>query len=248
MSRRQYSVWKPSCSIAVLPGKYVEMKLSKRVVLSLLMAAIVLFLGMLFWPFIVNNIIKPIALALWLLLRILVLSIHQKYIWYVVIFAAFFFLFRFLPQEQSDIPSSVSPELNTTIMNIEHWRNLFIYEGQNVREEETLRRELTYLLTSLHAWHQSTSKKFSIHDALQKGEIPLPGHIHAFLFSQELPASGGLLKRFSQSIRKTPQKWIRQWTGQEKAEHHKMIDEVLNFIETSLEINNDGRNISQSKH
>src|SRR5688572_7144997 len=102
MSTRQSSVWKPSCYIVVMPGEYAEMNLSRRVVLSLLIAAIVLFLGMLFWPFIVNNIIRPIALAVWLLLRILVLSIHQKYIWYMVIFAAFIVLFRFLPQEQSD--------------------------------------------------------------------------------------------------------------------------------------------------
>ena len=224
------------------------MKLSKRVVLSFLIAAIVLFLGMLFWPFIVTNIIRPIALVVWLLLRILVLSIHQKYIWYVVIFAAFFFLFRFLPQEQPDIQSSVSPEPNTTILNIEYWRNLFIHNGQNVREDETLRRELTHLLTSLHASHQSTSNKFFIHDALQNGEIPLPGNIHAFLFSQELPAAGGLLKRFFQSIRKTAQKWIRQWTGQEEAEHFQMIAEVLNFMETSLEITNDDRIRSQTKH
>ena len=224
------------------------MKLSKRVVLSLLIVAIVLFLGMLFWPFIVTNIIRPIALVVWLLLRILVLSIHQKYIWYVVIFAAFFFLFRFLPQEQSDVQSSVSSEPNTTILNIEYWRNLFIYNGQNVREEETLRRELTHLLTSLHAWHQSTANNYFIHDALQKGEIPLPGNIHTFLFSQEPPASGGLLKRFFQSIRKTPQKWIRQWTGQEKADHFQMIAEVLNFMETSLEITNDDRIRSQNKH
>ena len=224
------------------------MKRSKRVVLSLLIAAIVLFLGLLFWPFLVTNIIKPVALVVWLLLRILVLSIHQKYIWYVVIFAAFFFLFRFLPQDQSDIQSSVSREPNTTILNIAYWRNLFIYNGQNVREEDTLRRELTYLLTSLHASHQSTTNNFLIHDALQKGEIPLPGHIHAFLFSQELPASGGFLKRFSQSIRRTPQKWIRQWTGQEKAEHFQMIAEVLNFMETSLEITHDDGIRSQTKH
>ena len=232
----------------MLPGEHTEVKLSKRVVLALLIAAIILFLGMLFWPFVVNNIIKPIALVVWLLLRILVLSIHQKYIWYVVIFAAFFFLFRFLPQEQPDIQSSVSPEPNTTILNIEYWRNLFIHNGQNVREDETLRRELTHLLTSLHASHQSTSNKFFIHDALQNGEIPLPGNIHAFLFSQEPPASGGLRKRFPQFIRETPRKWIRQWTGQEEAEHFQMIAEVLNFMETSLEITNDDRIRSQTKH
>jgi hypothetical protein len=231
-----------------MPGEYAELNSSRRVVITLLIVAIVLFLGMLFWPFIVNNIIRPTTLAVWLLLRILVLSIHQKYIWYVVIFVAFIVLFRFLPREQPDIQSYASLEPNTTITNIESWRSLFIYDGQNIREEETFKRELTHLLTSLHAWHQSTSNDFSIHDALRKGEIPLPGNIQAFLFSKELPASGGLLRRFFQSIRKTPQKWIRQSTGQEKAEHYQMIDEVLKFMETSLEITNDHGKRLQNKH
>jgi len=224
------------------------MNISRRVVLSLLIAAIVLFVGLLFWPFIVNNIIKPVALVLWLLLRILVLSIHQKYIWYAVIFVSFLFLFRFLPDEQSDVPSQASREPNTAIINIGYWRSLFIYNGQNVREEETLKRELTYLLTSLHASNQSTANNFGIHDALRKGEIPLPGTIHAFLFPQELAASGGPLKRFFQSIRKTLRQWIRQWTGREKAEHFQLIDEVLNFMETSLEITHDDRKRSQTEH
>jgi hypothetical protein len=232
----------------VLPGEFANLNRSKRVVLFLLIAAIGLFLGLLFWPFLLNNIIRPTVLVVWLLLRILVLSIHQKYIWYVAVFLSFILLFRFLPQEQAEVQPFSSRERNTVLINIGSWRNLFVYKGQNTREEETLKQELTYLLTSLHASNQSASNNSGMRDALQKGEIPLPGNIHAFLFSQELPASGGLLRRFFQSIRKTPRQWMRQWTGQEKAEHFQMIDEVLILMETSLEITNDDRNRSQTKH
>jgi hypothetical protein len=224
------------------------MNISMRVVISFLVAAIVLFLGMLFWHFIVNNIIRPTALVLWLLLRILVLSVHQKYFWYAVIFVAFIVLFRFLPHEQSDIQSDAYLEPNTTIVNIGYWRSLFIYNGQSVRDEETLKRELTYLLTSLYASKQGISNNFGIHDALQQGRIPLPENIHTILFSQGPPVSGGLLKRFFQFIRETPRKWMRQWTGQEETEYYQMIEEVLHFVETSLEINNDDRKLLQNKH
>lgn len=212
------------------------MNTSKRVVILFLSAAIVLFLGMLFWPFIVNNIIQPTTLVLWLLLRILVLSIHQKYFWYALIFIAFIVLFRLLPQEQTKIQSDRYLETNTTMVNIGYWRVLFTYNDQNIQNEKTIKRELLYLLTSLYASKQSTANNFGIHDALQQGKIPLPENIHAFLFPQEPPVSDGPLKKFFQSIRKTPRKWIRQWTGQEKAEHYQMIDEVLDFMETSLEI------------
>jgi hypothetical protein len=220
---------------------------SKRFVLAFLIAALVVFLGLLFWPFVLNNIIQPTALVLWLLIRILVLSIHQKYIWYAVIFAAVLLLLRILRQTQSELPPQASFETNTTITNISYWRGLLLYNGQDILEDKALKRHLAHLLTALYALKQGVSNDFRIYDDLQQGTIPLPGNIHAFLFPPE-PVSGGPLKRYFQSIQKTPRRWIRQWTGQEKAEHHKMIDEVLDFIETSLEINNDDRNLFQNKH
>jgi K+-sensing histidine kinase KdpD len=232
----------------VLPGEPTEMSISKRLVISLLIAAIVLFLMMLFWPFVLNNIIKPASLVLWLLLRILVLSIHQKYFWYAVIFVACILLFRLLPQPQSETQSKVHLGTNTTMINIGYWRGLFIYSGQNIQDEKTIKRELTHLLASLYATKQSTTNNFGIHDDMQQGRIPLPGNIHTFLFSQESPISGGPLKKFLHSIRNTSQKWIHRWTGQEKAEHYRMIDEVLNFLETSLEINHDDRKPTHNQH
>ena len=213
-----------------------------------LIAAIVLFLGMLFWPFIVKDIIEPIALAVWLLLRILVLSIHQKYFWYAVIFAACIVLFRLLPQARADVQSDTYLETNTTMINIGYWRVLFTYDGQNVRDERILRRELTQLLKALYASKQNTPNDFRIHDALQQGKFPLTENIRSFLFPPELPAPVGWINMFFESIRKTPRKWIRQWTGQEKAEHDQMIYEILNFMEVSLEIKNDDRKLPQNKH
>jgi hypothetical protein len=218
------------------------------VAVSSLIAAIVLFAGLLFWPFILNNIIKPIALVVWLLLRILVLSVDQKYFWYALVFVAVFFLSRFLPREQSVIESDAYPETNATIKKIGYWRILFTYNDQNVRDEKTLKRELIYLLTSFYASKQSTSNHLGIYDALQQGEIPLPENVHRFLFLQEPQESGGRIKKFYQFVQKTPRKWIRRWTGQEKAEHYRMIADVLHLMETLLEIKHDDRKFVQIEY
>ena len=74
------------------------MNISRRSVVSILFAAVILFVGVLFWPFILTNIINPTALVVWLLLRLLVLSIHQKYYWTAIIFVVLVFLYRLLPQ------------------------------------------------------------------------------------------------------------------------------------------------------
>jgi type IV secretory pathway VirB3-like protein len=224
------------------------MNTSKRVVISLLLAAILLFLGVLFWPFVVNNILRPSALAVWLLLRILVLSIHQQYYWYAIIFAAFLFLFRLLPKQQPDTRSDIYAKTNPTIINLGYWRGLFTYSGLNIRDEKSIKRELVHLLTSLYATKHSTSNNWMIYDALQQGKIPLPVNINAFLFPQDPPRTGGLVKRFFLSFRKSLRNWIRRQTGQEKAEHYQMIDEVLHFMETALEIKHDDRKPSQNEH
>ncbi len=215
------------------------MNISRRVVISILVTAIALFAGMLFWPFILNNIIQPIALVAWILLRVLFLSIDQKYFWTAVILVVVIFLFRLLPYEQPELQSNSFPIENATITTIGYWRILFTYHDQNVRDEKTLKRELIHLMTSLYASKQRTAAKFDIYEALQQGEIPLPKRIHSFLFSEELRESGRWIKKFFQSIQKTPRKWIRQWTGQEKAERDQIIDETLSFMEATLEIKND---------
>ena len=216
------------------------MNRSKRLALVSLVAALVLFLGLLFWPFVLATIVQPIALVLWLLVRILVLSVHQKYFWYALIFAAVLVLFRLLRQTPSEPPSQESFETNTTLTSISYWRALFLYNGQDVLEDTPLKRQLAGLLTLLYAWKQGTPNDFRINDALQQGAIPLPETVHAFLFPQE-PEPGGPLKKFLQAIRKAPRRWIRQWTGQAKSEHDQKIEAVLGFLETSLEINDDDR-------
>jgi hypothetical protein len=153
-----------------------------------------------------------------------------------------------LPREQPSSRTDTSLEPNTTLNTIGYWRGLFIYDGQSIEDETSLIRELRYLLTTLYASKQGTLNNFGIQDALQQGRIPLPENIHAFLFHQEPQVTGGPLKKFAHSIRRTLRKWIRQWTGKEKTEHTQMIEEVLRFMETSLEINNDHEERFQNKH
>lgn len=212
------------------------MNISKRVVVSTLISAITFFVGMLFWPFILSEIIKPSALVVWILLRILVLSVDQKFFWGAIVFLVLIFLFRLLPKEQAVDQTDTYTERTVTIRTVAYWRLLFTFNGLNVREEKSLKRELLHLLTALYTSKQRTSASFVVNDALRKGEIPLPKHIYTFLFPEEPKKSRWVIQRFFQSIQKSVRTSIRQWTGEDKAEHRQMIDEVLSFMETTLEI------------
>jgi hypothetical protein len=216
-----------------------DMKISRRMIGLILFTSIILLAGMLFWPFILNQIIEPISLATWLLLRIFVLSIDQKYYWGAIIFVMVIFLFRLLPQNQTDIQVDDFPESNAAIKNIEYWRLLVTRTGQGIQNEETLKRELIRLLLSFYATKQRTSSNFLLYEALQNGELPLPEHIHTFLFPDKPQKSKWSLNKLIQSVRDNSQNWIRRWTGRETAEHYRMIDEILCFMESPMEMKND---------
>jgi hypothetical protein len=217
------------------------MNKSTRLGFFLLLVIILLFVGVFFWPFILNEIIRPAALVVWLFLRIFVLSIGQSLYWIAIIFAVLVFLARFLSRSHSPLPPDESLDPNKTIESIRYWRIRFSLTTNSPRDQINIKRELAHLLASLYESKQRTSINFEIYDALQRGQIPLPDHLHTFLFPEEPQESGRSIKKLLESIRQLPRKWIRRWTGQETAEQYRMIEEVLGFMETSLEIKNDER-------
>ena len=210
---------------------------------------IILLAGILFWPFIFNEIIRPIALVVWVLLRVFVLSIDQRFYWATIILvSAFLLLRRLLSSPQSTLQSTDFQRPNATIESIHHWYSLLAVSTRNAYDDRTIKKELAQLLLLLFATKKRTAADYRLYDALRQGEIPLPEHIHTFLFPGEPPEAGRPIKRFLQSIRRTPKKWIRRWTGQEKAEYHQMINEVLGFVEASLEIKDDDGKLTPNKY
>jgi hypothetical protein len=212
------------------------MKISRRVVFFILCAAIILLAGILFWPFILNEIIRPSALAVWLILRIFVLSIDQGYYWSAIIFVGFIFLCRLFLKSQTSHPAEEFIDSNEVIDTIRSWRIRFLLADSSSYGDKILKQELVDLLVLLYASKQTTTTNFEVYDALQIRQIPLPDHIHNFLFPEESHGSERPITKLLHSIRKTPQNWFRRWTGREKADHFRIIGEVLNLIETSLEV------------
>lgn len=222
---------------------------SRRLVIVGFLLLIIVFVGLLFWPFILNDIITPASLVVWLLLRIFVLSIHQKYYWAVIIFMTAFFLYRrLLPPPPPLIQARDFPNPNEIMRTIGYWRSLFVLTGQDTHAGKTFKEELARLVLSADPTNQHTLPYYLLYNALQRGEIPIPDQIHTFLFLTEPQQGGRSLKKLIQFIRHTPRQWIRRWTGQEFADHCRMIDETLCFIETSLEMKNDDGKFNPNEH
>jgi hypothetical protein len=227
---------------------------SRALVVGAFFLAVILFVGLLFWPFVLAEIITPTSLAAWVLLRIFVLSVDQHYYWMAIIFITSIFLYlRLLPPSQPALQAEESQRLNETMRTLDYWRSLFYLVDQRVQNDEMLKKGLARLLLLQYATQQRTLADFRLYEALQRGEVPLPEEIYAFLFAQEpQPAERSFIARIrrrAQSIRNTPRQWIRRWTGQESAERCRMVDQILCLMETSLEMkNDDGKFESHQPH
>jgi len=225
-----------------------EMNFSRRMIGSMLFIVLMFLFGISFWPFILNEIITPIALTAWLFLRIFVLSIDQRYYWGAIIFVGAVLLFRPLFEDPIPDPPGDPPDANDTVRTIEYWQSRFTQIDPGSDDDMALKRELIHLVASLYASKQRSSPSFIFYEALQRGEIPLPVHIHSFLFPDEPKESTRSFKQLMRSVRETPRKWIRRWTGQETKECYRMIAEILSFMETSLEIENGDGKRTPNKH
>ncbi len=229
---------------------------NKRILLLSLIAVILLLLGLIFRQFVLENIIMPVALVFWLLLRIFVLSIDQSVYWGAGILLVGIYVFYRLYHGQSEEQIVLPPDSNPTLNNLEFWRDLIRLTSDQGGERKFLKKQIANLLISMYSSHHPDSVNFQIYDALMQGQIPLPGPIQAFLFNQELEEPRPSLFRdpvaaivnFFRSIQRGIQSWIRKRTGRERAEYYQSIAEVLEFMENSLEMKHDDESENSHAH
>jgi len=207
----------------------------QRLALFFILLAIILVLGLIFWQYVLNDILMPLVLTSWLFLRLFVLSIDQKYYWGALFFASVFFLFRHL------IPNAI-PEAETleeetlTHKDIAVWRNQLTLYSQDSKDQFYSKRDLTRLVVSMYAARQGVAANFLVMEALQKGEIAMPENIRIFLFTEEAVRGKWTIKKILSGIWHAPGRWIYERSGRAAADYYHGLDEVLTFLETSLEM------------
>jgi hypothetical protein len=191
-----------------------------------------LFLGLVFHDFVLEEILIPIATVLWILLRIFVFSINQEVFWWCLVLlavvAALVRLFRgFMQHEPPPSPEALFHRGRTAA-----WRSSILLNVRENPSRDSLRRELTWLTAAMYSSRREGGAKFQIRDALQERQIPLPPSVHEFLFPAARPAERGLLPAARSRIRG----WVRRRSGRDRADYLRSIDDVVTFMERSMEM------------
>ena len=224
----------------------------KRLALFGLFLGLIVFLGLLFAPFVMANIISPLALFAWLFLRMFVLSIDQQYYWWFLILLGIIWVARFFFRGPPAVVEPLLPTPNATMKSVDNWRALiYVAEGYSGLRVE-LKRELRQMLISLFSSRHGNSAFSEVYEPLQKRQIPLPEPVYAFLFEPELVEEQRSfmekLRALPQTLRQRLTQWRRAWTGQETAEYYQSIEAVLTFMESMLEVPYDNQSDERGKY
>lgn len=214
------------------------MKISPRLLIFLFILLAILFIGLLNWQYVFDNVVHPVSLVIWLLLRIFVLSIGQKYYWWALILAVLVLAVRLIPREQTTIPKEEANRSNETLNYIEHWRSLYIPNESNAYGK-FLEREFLRMLVTMYSAKLRVAPDFKLYDALRQGEIPIPEDIRKYLYTEIPRREGWSLRRTLQAIRAWPGKMWHRSRGIDTLDHYRKIEDVLDFFESSLEMKHD---------
>ena len=223
------------------------MKLSRHSARLLILLGLGLFLGFLFWDFILANVVTPIALILLLFWRV-ILSVHQAFYWGAVVVLAvglaFYRLFQGI--ELEDRPAASTP--NSVLKDIGFWRLSLQLASEGGSSGTSLKSDLRSMLVELYVAKQPDASHLAILDALRCRQLPLPDSLYRFLFVDEGQASQLSWRERLQRLAARPGGWIRHWTGHDKADYYRALEEALTFMETLMEIKNGNDYFDPSKH
>lgn len=184
------------------------------------------------WPWVRAHVIAPAALVVWLLLRVLVLSIHRGVFWAALVCAAAVVLALLLSRRRRPAAElrDHSPALPTH--PIDGWAWLV---EQSARGSDALPsigwNGFVQLAVALRALEHRVAPDYRLHDALRSGRMPLPPAVRAFLFPEPAGARP-LLRRWLASARAM----LHRLTGRERADRLRDMSALLSFLEESLEM------------
>jgi hypothetical protein len=207
-------------------------KRDRKLRLALLASGIALA-ALLFGPAILEGVIKPAAVGIWMLIRVLVLSVDQIKIWtFLMLALIILFAFRaalaLMDGPQEPRTEETAPDQNATLGDVEYWRYMFAETPRDDREYGLARREFAKLLLSAYASKERLVNDFTLYERFKSREIPLPEGVYDLVFSEERAASRTRIGT-----------WLRRVSGRDRIDYRRELEHYLEFLKSYMEISDD---------
>jgi hypothetical protein len=193
-------------------------------------------LALLFPDILLQGIVGPLAAVLWAAWRVII-SVDQSVYWGALIVLYSLVMIRLLPRAQSSPSNPGGHHKHEPRTQVEHWRALIENATLGDEQRAALRDSLKTLLASTVSQHERSSAAEREHE-LTSNQIGLPPASHQYLFAAPSRDSGLLGSRAMD-----PFSWIRRqlrrWTKTGRSSEYRTLDELLGWMESSMEIKDD---------
>lgn len=209
---------------------------ARRFALGLFLLGLLLFLGLLFSSWIVPHLLLPAATAVWFFLRIFILSISQESVWWLLTLAVAIWSIYRLTRRPAPVATKKTVIQQAAESSLRDWQEALSASTDEDRQRSLIQRKLLLLITSFYEAQQQDSNPVEIRLALEQRRLPLPDAAYQFLVQPE-PAQP---RRLSwRGLSRRCRRWVRRLTGRSTAEFQRMIDELILFLDPTMEKKNE---------
>ena len=212
----------------------------KRYILLLFVLISLAGIAVGFRSFFMVNIIEPIAVLFWAFWRI-VISVNQNIYWIILIVSCFMLVLRLIPIENDNLPNPAYTYKYKSPNRVEYWQTLIKESILGMEESERLRVNLENLLTLVNAKPGQTGSKDS-DEVNANGQRQLSLRAKRFLFPQKR-SEGTLSLEYRFDIKSLIPKRLQRRSGKFVPQDTTAIADILEYMETEMEMSHDGQSL-----
>jgi hypothetical protein len=210
-------------------------KFTKNVLPFLILSLLVgFFIG--FRSFLMNYIIEPIALLFWAVWRI-ISSVDQNLYWIALIVICAILVLRMIPSEKDSPPSPSYLYTYKPPNRVEYWQTIIDESKLGKHKSEYLRNRIKELMMTVISQVEQPATT-ELDEIVAAGIPSLPPEAREYLFpSNGEDGTSSIKDQLNPNV--FLPRWLRRWRSKYIHQNNAMLDEVLTWMETELEIDNE---------
>ena len=216
------------------------MESHKRYMLPILVLISLAGIAVGFRSFFMANIIEPIAVVFWAFWRIIA-SVNQSIYWSILILICLILVLRLVPIENDNRLNPTYTYKYRSPNRVEYWQTLINESILGKEEGERLRVNLENLFKSVNAESGRTGSKDSA-EVIAKGQRQLSLRATRLLFPQKR-SEGAFFLDHRLDIKSLIPKRLQRWTGKFVPQDTTAIAEILEYMDTEMEMSHDGQSL-----
>lgn len=212
------------------------MKSTHKALVITFFLVFIIILVIFFRPFLQTNIVEPLVLIIWLIFRVIA-SVDQKIYWGILVFLSCYLIIRNFVVKTESTTGFAKTLPKEPVRGVEFWRLAFesaAYEKGNLH---LLRQNMKDLLVSA-VMQKEHLNKAQAQTALDEKQLPIPDSVYAFIYPPKNSGDSWKEKINSWTKKHIPAA-LRRWNSGAAREHYQSIEEVLQWMETYLEMKNE---------